>query len=259
MIKYTPRLPEPEDNVNVSRVHPLQELAKLAGGGLILLVLLYVLLGFAVDLAVMWVPPSMERNLTFLCDAYLKKEPAVPEKTERVQGLLNRLTARLEGYDLELRGHVVRSYSVNAVACPGGDVIVMSGLLDEVETDEELAFVLGHEIGHFVHRDHLRSMGRSLVFMVMATLLFGEDSDISQMVRGSYSLTSVHYNQQQELEADQFAMELLDGSGIGLDGGLAFFSRKSVADGGFLQTHPPNRERAERIRRFIRSHSAGRT
>ena len=45
---------------------------------------------------------------------------------------------------------------MNAVALPGGNIVVFAGLLKEIKSENELAMILGHELGHFAHRDHLR-------------------------------------------------------------------------------------------------------
>lgn len=52
--------------------------------------------------------------------------------------------------------------TVNAIALPGKKIIVFKGLLDQVKSLNSLYFIIGHEVGHIIHRDHLKSMGRAL-------------------------------------------------------------------------------------------------
>ena len=75
-----------------------------------------------------------------------------PELTSHVAGIGLRLARVSERPDLPWTYHVVRDASVNAFAAPGGFVFVDRGVLSFVESDDELAFVLGHETTHVAHR-----------------------------------------------------------------------------------------------------------
>jgi Zn-dependent protease with chaperone function len=50
--------------------------------------------------------------------------------------------------------------TVNAVALPGGNIIVFKGLLTELKSENEVAMILAHELGHYAHRDHLHGIGQ---------------------------------------------------------------------------------------------------
>ena len=65
------------------------------------------------------------------------------------------------------------------MALPGGQIMVFSGLLKKVNLENELAMVLGHELGHYAHRDHLRGMGRGLGVTLGLAMLFGQDSAVA--------------------------------------------------------------------------------
>jgi Zn-dependent protease with chaperone function len=67
----------------------------------------------------------------------------------------------------------VQSDAVNAMAVPGGKMVVFSGLLDSLSSTNGLMFVLAHEVGHFKNRDHLRLMGRGIVLSILAMLALG--------------------------------------------------------------------------------------
>ena len=91
-MKYTPKLLG--SNVNVSKDHPLKEFAVLAAGILGVLALVYVLLGFALELAIVpHMPYAVERSLGnfFLSNLTLTESP----ERARLQGILDRLTANL--------------------------------------------------------------------------------------------------------------------------------------------------------------------
>lgn len=58
--------------------------------------------------------------------------------------------------------YIQESTESNAFATIGGNIIVTSSLLDEIENEEELVFILGHELAHIEHRDVIRSMAQSM-------------------------------------------------------------------------------------------------
>jgi len=75
-----------------------------------------------------------------------------PDLTSYVTGIGLRLARVSERPNLPWTYHVVRDKSVNAFAVPGGFVFVDQGLLTFVKSEDELAFVLGHETTHVAHR-----------------------------------------------------------------------------------------------------------
>lgn len=70
-----------------------------------------------------------------------------PVVQAELQNLVNELASSADS-PLRLSVHIVNSPLVNAYAAPGGDIIVFIGLLDQVKSRDELAFVLSHEIAH---------------------------------------------------------------------------------------------------------------
>ncbi len=101
------------------------------------------------------------------------------------------------------------SDDVNAIALPGGRIVVFKGLLDQVESENELAMVLAHELGHFAHRDHMRGLGRGLGLAVATALLLGENNSASGLISKAVLTFQVKYSQSQESAADQFGVDLL--------------------------------------------------
>lgn len=78
----------------------------------------------------------------------------------------------------------------------------------EAESENELAFVLAHELGHHLARDHLKGLGRSLVFLTVARVL-GIGSGDANVVGMTGSLTNLHYSRQQESAADVYALKAI--------------------------------------------------
>ncbi|PIQ24026.1 peptidase M48 [bacterium (Candidatus Blackallbacteria) CG17_big_fil_post_rev_8_21_14_2_50_48_46] len=251
--------PESSENINISPSHPLHELLILLGGMFAIILAVWWLLGLAVD----WVVPKIDaRNETRLAGLYA----SVLAQTEegdgslRLQKYLADLNA-LQFPDPKLRpdyqAHLLADSTINALALPGGHILILSGFLKQAESENELIFVLGHELGHLVHRDHLRAMGRSLVMYSLATMLLGPDNFISGFAENSLKTLELKFSREQELEADRLGLELLVKTYGHAGGSQDFFRRlESQQENSkflsYLSTHPHPRERIERLKAMIR-------
>ncbi|MAF27546.1 MAG: peptidase M48, partial [Gemmatimonadetes bacterium] len=80
------------------------------------------------------------------------------ETLEKLSGMLAEIAAATSRPDVEYIPHIVASPVVNAFVVPGGWVYVTRGLLDAVQSDDELAGVLGHEIAHNVRQHAIERM-----------------------------------------------------------------------------------------------------
>ena len=138
-MKYRPV--ELQDNVNVSPTHPLVELAWLVGGLLAIIVTLYLVLGLATDYAVKNMPLEAENWLGLqISDEFESTQD--PALSKRLDALLATLPVDdpLLRYNFNIQR--LESDKVNAIALPGGTIIVFSGLLDKVNSENELMMIL---------------------------------------------------------------------------------------------------------------------
>ena len=252
-VKYTPKLLD--SNVNISKDHPLKEFAVLAAGILGALALIYVLLGFALELAIVpYMPSTVERSLGnfFLSTLTLTESP----DKARLQGILDRLTANLPPQELTLQLHVKDAEIVNAMALPGGHIVLFQGLLDQVESENELAAILGHELGHFANRDHLRGLGRGLVFLVLSAVILGEQSGVTGFLQTSLTNVESRFSQRQERQADEFSLRLLQKTYGHVAGATDFFERLERKDNQgpwayYFASHPSPADRVDRLKELI--------
>ena len=106
-------------------------------------------------------PESLEARWGRLALASLdlSGDPAAGELEGRLQAIVDRLAAELPPSELAYTVHVADSPEANAAVIPGGHIIVMRGLVDEVQSENELAMILGHELGHMRRRHHLKRAG----------------------------------------------------------------------------------------------------
>ncbi len=185
----------------------------LMGGALLALVLgLWFGIAWTIELALPLVSPGTEHR--WFGDfsppaARSGANPAVDRRAAlaRVTAVLAKLSADPAVPRIPYRVFILPGDEPNAFAFPGGAIGVTEGLLDVVDEEVPLAFVLGHELGHFAQRDHLRGLGRQLGRQLAWALIFGEGGDLL----GSHlsSLLEIRHSRGQESAADLFGLELV--------------------------------------------------
>ncbi|MGH7230054.1 MAG: M48 family metallopeptidase [Nitrospiraceae bacterium] len=147
---------------------------------------------------------------------------------------------------------VVKSDLVNAVALPGGAIIVFTGLLKEAEGPDEVAGVLAHEMNHVLLRHGLQGTVKSAGLLMAVKILFGDQEGMVGLAEQlGIQLTTVTFSRQMETEADLAGLELLQRARISPSGLIRFFERLSKTDTrriDLLSTHPMSATRAERVR-----------
>lgn len=252
-MKFTPR--EIIDDIGVTPGSQFRDFFVLLGGILGILLAVYVLLGFAVDIAVSRLPPEIEEKMgSFFAESYGEAEGTPVE--ERLRGILGRL-ADADGIGADrYHLHLVNDPTVNAFALPGGTIVVFSGLVRQAESENELAFVLAHELGHFAGRDHLKGLGRTLVLLVMSSAVFGTDSSISEFLTRSLTTAEMRFSQRQESRADLWAADLLYKSYGDAGGGLDFLEKMAREDNRsrfryFFATHPYPKDRVKNMEAHV--------
>jgi len=171
---------------------------------------------------------------------------ADPAGAQALERLGDRLQAGLERPPrADIR--VVDSPMVNALAAPGGHIVVFRGLLEKAESADEVAGVLAHEMGHVVHHHSMQALVRHYALSLVVTVLTGNDAFLANT---GTLLLQFAYSRDAEAEADATALDILDGAGLRSDGLAHFFARLEKGektDGGslsrYVSTHPPTNER----------------
>lgn len=156
---------------------------------------------------------------------------------------LARLTARLlpqRGLPEPVSVTVVDSREINAVALPGGHVALLRGLIDQAQSPDEIAAVLAHEIEHVAYQHPnqqlLKDSGPAVVARTLGSDA-GDLSDLTVLKKGGKAA---------EAEADGGAIALLQAADISTRGAADFFRRQAAGHEGFRDSHPSDRERANR-------------
>ncbi len=236
-------------NVNVAPCNPLKDFLDLGLRIFGCVILLYVLLGWAAEILAVRIPPAFEDKLARALTFEFNKIP--PTALEAyATGLTNKLASLTE--DLKGRNfvvHIMPEKEANALAWPGGNIVLTSGLFEAVHSENDLAMVLGHELGHYAHRDHLRGLGRGLVLLAISVTVFGADTRSGSLFANLVSDSEMHNSREREAAADAYGLQVLFKSYGHVGGADAFFNyaktkeEKMPAWIHFLSTHPSSQKR----------------
>jgi len=128
---------------------------------------------------------------------------------------------------------------INAVAMPGGRILLFDGLIREAKSPDEIAGVLAHEIGHVRNRDTMTALVRQLGLSV---LLGGFDGNVGGAING---LLAMSYSREAERAADLYSIGAIRAAGISPLPTAVFFDKLGKLSGG---------ERAERAMSWMASH-----
>jgi predicted Zn-dependent protease len=132
------------------------------------------------------------------------------------------LVQSLENRPFDFNFYVIRSNQVNAFATAGGHIFVFSGLIEMVDSVDELASVLCHEIGHVTARHISRRIekGKKMNLAIMAGVLAGMmigGEAAAPIVIGSTAAgmqTQLNYTREDERQADQLGFKYMDMAGL---------------------------------------------
>ncbi|GJL54614.1 MAG: hypothetical protein NPIRA02_17460 [Nitrospirales bacterium] len=191
-----------------------------------------------------------------------EKRCADPQVVQALDTMVNTLRRHVEATPYTFHVHVVHSAAINALAAPGGQILVFRGLLERTETEEELAGVLAHEMQHIVQRHSMRLLVQQASMGVVIGALSGDVSGIMTFgLQAAHILQTLSYNRDVEEQADEEGVLLLLRAGIDPQGMLNFFRtiNEKLGEKGktpqhitqYLRTHPSTNERIQRLQKLI--------
>jgi beta-barrel assembly-enhancing protease len=144
--------------------------------------------------------------------------------------------------------------TVNALAAPGGAIVVFRGLLDRTDSAEELAGVLAHEFQHVLHRHATRAIFQHASAGILMAAVVGDVSAVVAFgLEGARMLGDLSMSRQAEAQADRDGMQMLHEAGIDTAGMVTFFEKLAELQGDpgrgkYLMSHPAPQERLATMR-----------
>ena len=248
-MKYVGKLPTEE--VNHPKENLLFFMLKLLSGLLVMVVLFYFVITLSVNTLAEHISPETEAKL--MQYVHIDIDSNETQKSEKLQSIVNHL-ATCADLPYPVDAYVLDDFHVNAFAAPGGRLYVTKGLLHKVKTENALGMVLGHELGHFKHKDNLKAMGKGLIF-ALAGLLFSPDN-YGSLFATTLDLTNNRYSQEQEMDADIFGVDVIACVYGTANGSTALFEDMKKAGEGWkylLADHPDFLKRIEKMEAYIKA------
>ncbi|MGD0629736.1 MAG: M48 family metallopeptidase [Terracidiphilus sp.] len=206
-----------------------------------------------------------------LAQQYVSAQPAQTAERAAMERYVNDVGGRVADNarrKLAFHFHLIPDANmINAFALPGGQVFVGQGLLDQMTSEDELAFVIGHEVEHI---DHYHAVERVQIEAQLKNLNLDIVAAIAQI---PMSLWQVGYSKQQEFEADREGLRIAAAAGYSPQGAVNLLERwtklhneyvihsetpvdelsQLAIDGlsGYFRTHPLPSERLEQVNDVI--------
>jgi hypothetical protein len=188
-----------------------------------------------------------------------------PQALAKLQTILDEIAKVTPRPEIKYQPHIVATPLINAFVIPGGYVYVTTGLLDGVESDDELAGVLAHEIAHNVNQHAIQRMNNTpkglglLQLAAIAALIIGKSPEAAVLANTAANAITAAVLKGGSIEAEKEA----DACGIGYmvhtkynaTGFLTFLESLAASSGkffeeemGIYQTHPLTRDRVRAAR-----------
>jgi predicted Zn-dependent protease len=180
-----------------------------------------------------------------------------------INAIGNSMASRTSRSDLEWHFSVVNSPEVNAFALPGGYIYVDRGSIEQADRFDELAGIMGHEIGHVIRRhavEQLQKREKGELDLVLICTLTRVCTTIGGrvLVGTSANALAAHYSQLDEAQADSEGVLNTTRAGIDPEGLPSFFQKlfdmqkeQPTAVEAFFSTHPTDQARIEATRQEI--------
>lgn len=191
------------------------------------------------------IPESVERRIGTAMTGDLERYSC---HTPASDAALAKLTAAMDPGAEKVQVQLAKVDMVNAVALPGGRVLIFDKLVQDAKSADEVAGVVGHEIGHVRERHVMQALLRQFGLTI---LLSGANSDITGTLGG---LTEMGYSRKSEAEADDFARVQLARSNISPKPTADFFARLRKEDPTseskamtYFASHPDTKSREQKF------------
>lgn len=163
---------------------------------------------------------------------------------------------RDRGFDYNIT--ILQGNEVNAFAIPGGSIFVYTGMLKFVNSDDELAAILAHELAHSERRHSLKQLRQNAAFQVLLQAAVKNQRDRETWGAVVGALTSLKFSREDEREADAIGQEKMFQAGFDPAAQVLvwekFVQKFGKGESGILKylgTHPPSQERVQHAREAL--------
>jgi predicted Zn-dependent protease len=179
-----------------------------------------------------------------------------PERLKVLDRIVSTLTAPSAPVPYTFRITVLADPTINALAAPGGHLVLFAGRLEKTKTPEQLAGVLAHEIQHVLQRHATEALFRDMSLRALIAALAGDTGGLASALEAAGTLGGLRYSRKDEAAADRDGMTMLQAARIDPAGMIDVFLvlKKEAVDVPraltYLSNHPHTDDRIADLRRM---------
>jgi putative metalloprotease len=187
-------------------------------------------------------------------------ENTVPAASNKYAQRLAKMTDKLkkeDGLDLNFKVYITKDINANATA--DGSIRVYSGLMDMM-TDDELFYVIGHEIGHVKNGDSLKQIRTAYLSSGVIKAAGASSKTVGSLTNTQlgdllHAAVNAQYSQKAEYAADRYGYNMMKKYKVNTNGAVSALHKidKLGESGGFLSSHPNSADRANKLDELIKS------
>jgi predicted Zn-dependent protease len=252
---------QPDEGINVSKTNHVTDFFVLLIGAFVVLMIFTALVAFGAGWLAKKIPFDYERSLVSSFEHLIEPNP-----NGQLEQYLQKLSQNIQACselpdDMTVQVHYIDRYDFNAYATLGGHVFLFKGLLKRLDSENQLAMILGHEMGHIKHRDPIVGLGRGTVVSVALSLVLGHSP---QVLGDAGLMTLLSFSRGMETDSDVNGVQVLQrcyGHANGSYQVFELFKQYRIeSEAGesmlpFFQTHPLDDDRINDIRSYAAEQS----
>lgn len=183
-----------------------------------------------------------------------------PLEQKRVEDIGKKIASVCDRKDIDYHFYVLDDPEVNAFSLPGGFVYVNKGLVDRAANDDELACVLGHEIGHIVARHSIKKLQAVMGYSILRllTMAVPQDGSVGGTADVAFTQILTGYSREDELLADQLGARYAKAAGYNPHAMISFLSKleeierkRPLQPKSYFKTHPYGPDRIRIVKQEL--------
>ena len=188
---------------------------------------------------------------------------------DRIERIGRRIVKASDRKDIKYSFYVLADKELNAMTLPGGLIYINRGLMD-ILNDDELAYVIAHEVGHTAARHIAKKIQANMAYQLILTVAFAgsglegnNTQNIATGVDTIYNLIGLSYSRKDEYEADRLAVKYAFKAKFDPYASLKALEKIKEAEGPdwkimkYFRTHPYVQDRIEYLREAIEQLNSG--
>ncbi len=244
---------------NVTEKNPIRELGIIVVRLATIIISAYIIILFVSGIILTNLPETRRAQLEEILTKESKQTPIEisSETYNRLEKIKNDILNADPKFPKtsDVKINIVKSNDINAYSYPNGDIDITEKLYDELKSDEELAFILAHEMGHYKHKDHLMHLRRNIATgaTIIIFSIFNPNGDITKVASGSIQLSDLSFSRTDEMNADKYAIDMLNKIYGNAKAGIKvmeILKEKNKFNIEFMSTHPDLEKRIQYIEKY---------